>query len=179
MLKISVRNSRFTLSENRKRLLKIRSNCLKLGPFKAFRGRFPNVPAAGIANAAGFKKFRSLFKYGLMPGSKFGRRNCRDAPPPGELTTAVKPTGKGCVPLTDGNCAVKPCGTVMVVVGELLMRQPAAAAQTTETSGRVMVTSTGKPERALTIVPISQLPRMALPTPPKSYFLPLRSEEHT
>src|SRR3981081_1818127 len=109
-LKISVRNSRFIDSENRKRLLKTRSNCLKFGPRSALRGRLPNVPGAGVANAAGFKIFRSLFKYGLTPEIKSGRRTFRELPPPGVLTTPMKPGGN----VPPGNCATKPFGEGVV-----------------------------------------------------------------
>lgn len=93
ILKISVRNSRLYLSEKRKRLLKIKSNCLKLGPVSTLRGKSPKAPAKDAANAAGFKKLRSLLRYGLTPATRFGRRVCLDEPPPGALTTAINPAG--------------------------------------------------------------------------------------
>src|SRR5437660_10321355 len=106
MLKISVLNSRFIVSENLKRLLKIRSNCLKLGPRRKFRGALPKVPGAGVVKAAGFRINRSLVKYGFTPGTRSGRRTLRDAPPPGVLTTPMKPAGG----LPD-NWATKPVGS--------------------------------------------------------------------
>src|SRR5437764_13678221 len=57
MLNISVLNSRFTFSVNLKRLFRTRSNCLKSGPRKKFRGALPNVPGAGVVNAAGLRIF--------------------------------------------------------------------------------------------------------------------------
>src|SRR6476620_3404058 len=93
MLKTSVRNSKFIVSETRNFFARIKSTCLKLGPESALRGKSPNSPGAGVANAAGLIKLRSLFKYGLTPATRFGRRILRDAPPPGVLTTATKPVG--------------------------------------------------------------------------------------
>src|SRR5260370_22163814 len=89
-LKISVLNSRFVVSENLKRLLKTRSTCLKFGPRRKFRGTLPKVPGAGVVNAAGFSRLRSLFRYGLAPGTRSGRRTLRDDPTPGVLTTPIK-----------------------------------------------------------------------------------------
>src|SRR6266550_6760047 len=115
MLKTSVLNSRFVDSENLMRLFRTTSNCLKLGPRKACRGRLPNVPGAGVAKAAGFKMSRSLDKYGLTPATRSGRRTLREAPPPGVLITAVKPGGNGLAALiVPGNCATKPLANVVV-----------------------------------------------------------------
>jgi len=61
-LKISVRNSSLTLSLMGMRLLKIRSDCQKPGPRRALRARLPNVPGAGMAKAAGLRRFRSLLR---------------------------------------------------------------------------------------------------------------------
>src|SRR6266404_3544550 len=105
ILKTSVLNSRFVLSENLKRFMKTRSNCWKFGPRRKFRGTLPNFPGAGVVNAAGFRMSRSLVRKGLTPGSKSGRRTLRDAPPPGVFTTAIKPAGG----LPD-SCATKPVG---------------------------------------------------------------------
>src|SRR5438876_8500265 len=85
ILKISVRNSNFAVSVSRNRLLKIISNWRKFGPRRAFLGRLPNVPGAGVANAAGFNIDRSLFKYGFTPATMSGRRTFRELPPPGVL----------------------------------------------------------------------------------------------
>ena len=62
MLKNSERNSKFLFSLIGNRLARMRSNCWKFGPLKAFRGKFPYVPGSGIAKAAGFRKLRSLPK---------------------------------------------------------------------------------------------------------------------
>src|ERR1700686_1520360 len=95
MLKISVLNSRFVVSENLKRLLKTRSNCWKFGPRRKFLGTLPNVPGSGVVKAAGFRTFRSLLRYGFTPGIRSGRRTLREAPPPGVFMTAMKPGGSG------------------------------------------------------------------------------------
>src|SRR6476646_8236379 len=95
ILKIYVRNSRFVRSLNLNRLLRSRSNCWKFGPRRKFRGTSPNVPGAGVVNAAGFRIKRSFVRYGLTPGTRLGRRTLRDAPPPGVFTTAMKPAGSG------------------------------------------------------------------------------------
>src|SRR5262245_20952602 len=153
-LKISVRNSRFIDSVIGKRLLKIRSNCLKSGPRKAFRGTLPKAPGAGAAKAAGFSRFRSLFKYGLTPETKSGRRTFRDAPPLGVLTTAMNPEGNGFVPLTvPGSWATKPFAKVVVTPAPVGTTQPAEFTHCMTTSGRTMPISSGSPERALKIVP--------------------------
>ncbi len=163
ILKTSVLNSRFVVSLNLNRLFKITSTCLKFGPRKKFRGTLPNVPGAGIVKAAGFKRLRSLFRYGLTPGIRSGRRTLRDAPPPGVLTTAIKPAGSGFEALiVPGSDRTSPA-----------VHPAAGLVHWITTSGRTMPISSGKPDRALTMAPISQLPRIALPAPPKSYFLPL------
>src|SRR6267143_6370263 len=115
MLKISVLNSRLVDSEKLMRMFKTISNCLKLGPRKELRGTLPNVPGAGVANAAGFRMSRSLDKYGLTPATRSGRRTLREAPPPGVLMTAMKPGGNGLAPLiVPGNWATKPFVNVVV-----------------------------------------------------------------
>src|SRR4029078_9628817 len=81
-LKISVRNSRLVVSLNLNRLFRIRSNCWKFGPRKKFLGTSRKVPRAGVVSAAGFRINRSFVRYGLTPGTRFGRRTLRDAPPP-------------------------------------------------------------------------------------------------
>src|SRR5882762_3808303 len=91
ILNISVRNSSFAVSVNLNRLFRIRSNCRKFGPRRALRGRFPKVPGAGVAKAAGFNIDLSLFRYGLTPETMLGLLILRELPPPGVLTTAVKP----------------------------------------------------------------------------------------
>ena len=52
ILNISVRNSIFIVSVNLNRLFSIRSACQKPGPDNSLRVKFPNVPGAGVANAA-------------------------------------------------------------------------------------------------------------------------------
>src|ERR1041385_142101 len=114
-LKISVRNSRFALSVNLIRLLKMISNCWKFGPRNAFRGTLPKVPGCGVVNAAGFKIKRSLLRYGFTPGTKSGLRTLREAPPPGVLTTAMNPGGNGLAALiVPGNCPTNPLAKVVV-----------------------------------------------------------------
>ena len=61
-LKISVLNSRFVVSVNLKRLLKMRSNWRKFGPRRKFLGTLPKAPGAGVVKAAGFKMSRSLVR---------------------------------------------------------------------------------------------------------------------
>src|SRR6185369_13153380 len=162
MLNISVRNSIFVDSVRAKRLLKTKSNWLKLGPRKAFRGTSPNCPGPGIANAAGLIRLRSLFRYGLTPGMKLGRRMFREAPPPGVLITPTNPIGSA--PL--GKLATNPCGTV--VATPLTVTGQVACAHCITTSGLTIPTSIGRPLRALTIPPISQSPSNAFPTLPNS-----------
>ena len=62
MLKTSVRNSKFIVSVKRNFFEKVISNCRKLGPDNSLREILPKVPAAGVANAAGLIRLRSLFK---------------------------------------------------------------------------------------------------------------------
>src|SRR5215469_9583872 len=75
MLKNSARNSRLLLSVSRVSFDREKSICLKLGPKTELRGQFPNVPVAGIANAAGLNQLvMDLFvAYGLTPGMQSGR----------------------------------------------------------------------------------------------------------
>src|SRR6185295_7867545 len=115
MLKISVRNSRLVVSENRIRLLKIKSNCWNFGPRRALRGTSPKVPGSGVVKAAGLSMRRSLLRYGFTPETRLGRRTLRDAPPPGVFTTAMKPGGNGFAALiVPGRPATKPVGNVVV-----------------------------------------------------------------
>src|SRR6185369_15390711 len=168
MLKISVRNSRFVDSVIGKRLFRTRSNCLKFGPRSALRGRSPNVPGSGIENAAGLIRLRSLFRYGLTPGTMFGRRTFRDAPPPGVLTTPMKPTGS--VPLV--SWATNPCDTV--VATPLIDTGQVVSAHCITTSGRVMPISIGSPLRALMMPPIAQSPSNAFPLANGSLYSALK-----
>ena len=62
------------------------STCRKPGPWIELRSRLPNVPGAGVANAAGFRNSSppSLMN-GSTPGTRSGRRMLRELPPPGVL----------------------------------------------------------------------------------------------
>ena len=115
MLNTSVLNSKFIVSVIRNRLVTIMSACQNPGPESSLRGKFPNVPGAGVANAAGLIKLRSLLRNGFAPEIRSGRRMLRDAPPPGVFTTAANPVGKalkngisGLAVLKVGKFAVKP-----------------------------------------------------------------------
>src|SRR5215471_4960843 len=133
MLKNSALNSTFDPSVILKRLFITTSACQKFGPCSELRLRLPNVPGAGIANAAGLRNWRSLPRNGLTPAIKSGRRTFRDDPPPGVLITNEHPA------------------------------PPTTPVEVTHTvSGRVTRISMGNPLLALMIVPTSQLPRIAL-----------------
>ena len=69
----------------------IRSTCQKLGPRRKLRGRLPNVPGCGAANAAGFSQRTPSFRYGFTPGTRSGRCVPRLLPP-GMLVTVTPPT---------------------------------------------------------------------------------------
>ena len=103
-----------------------------------------------------------------------GRRTFREFPPPGVFTTAMNPGGSGfAVLIVPGNCAVKPLAKVLVAPpAPVGTTQPAVATHCITMSGRTIPISIGTPERALTIVPTSQLPRIALATPSSLCFLP-------
>src|SRR5262245_55535003 len=127
MLKISVRNSRFTVSVNLNRLLKIKSSWLKFGPWRKLRGTLPRVLGSGVAKASGFKISRSAFKNGSTPGTRFGRRTFREAPPPGVLITPTNPGGRGAAALiVPGSWVVNPFAKVVVPPALVGTTQPAA-----------------------------------------------------
>src|ERR1043165_9352554 len=101
------------VSVNLNRLSSITSACQKPGPENALRGRSPNVPGAGVANAAGLMKFRSLFRNGSAPAIKSGRRMLRQLSPPGVLTTATNRAGsEGKLEPNEGTSATKPFANV-------------------------------------------------------------------
>src|SRR3954471_22314627 len=85
-------------------------------------------------------KLGSASRKGLTPATRAGRRVERREPPPGVLTTAVRPA------------PAEPYTT--------------PAASTNTTSGRVIRTLIGTPLRAFTIVETCHPPRIALPTEP-------------
>jgi hypothetical protein len=64
---------------------------LKVGPWIELRSRLPNVPGAGVANAAGLRNTRPPFSTkGFTPGTRSGRRTLRDEPPRGVLMIAAR-----------------------------------------------------------------------------------------
>src|ERR1035438_68631 len=74
-LNISMRNSRFLFSAIWNCLMTETSSFPRHGPFRVLRPQFPNVPATGLENAAGFHQpfWVGLGRTGSTPGLQLSR----------------------------------------------------------------------------------------------------------